>query len=281
MNTIGGLERGEIQRVVKLALEEDIGPGDITTSAVIQDDIRAKAILVAKGDCVVCGLDVAEAVFKMLDPEMRFAKLVKDGDTVKSGQTLAELAGNAGGLLRGERTALNFMQRLSGIATKASKYAERTKDYDVRVLDTRKTTPCLRELEKYAVRTGGAQNHRMGLYDAILIKDNHIKLAGLENAVAKAKKTGKRVEVEVNNIEEVRLALKSGADVIMLDNMSLQEMGKAVKIIDKKAVVEASGGVDGKDIVKIAKLGVDWISVGRLTHSVSSVEISMEIKGRD
>ncbi len=270
-------KRGGIQQLVKLALEEDIGSGDITTDAVIPADMRAHAVLFAKEDCVICGLDVAKLVFLQLDKEAEFKKTVEDGDAVKSGQVLAAVTGNARTLLGGERTALNFMQRLSGIATKTREYAEKIKDYDVKLLDTRKTTPCMRVLEKYAVRTGGGGNHRFGLYDAVLIKDNHIKLTGLENAVAKAKKTGKKVEVEACTLNEVKSAVKAGSDIIMLDNMSIDDIERAIKIIDKKAVIEVSGGVNGKDIVKIARLGVDWISVGRLTHSVRSVEIGMDI----
>jgi nicotinate-nucleotide pyrophosphorylase (carboxylating) len=202
---------------------------------------------------------------------------VKDCDAVKANHVLAEVSGNARSLLSAERTALNFLQRLSGIATTTRKFLEKTRDYDVKLLDTRKTTPGLRLLEKYAVRCGGGENHRMGLYDAFLIKDNHIKLAGLENSVAEAKKTGKRIEVEVASIEEAKSAVKAGADIIMLDNLSFGDLKKAVKLIAKKAVVEVSGGVTVENIGKIAALGVDWISVGRLTHSVPSVEISMDV----
>jgi nicotinate-nucleotide pyrophosphorylase (carboxylating) len=271
------LAEEKIRRIIKLALEEDIGSGDITTETVIPADMPAKAEIVARQDCVVCGIEVAELVFKMLDGCIEFKKLVKDCDAVKANHVLAEVSGNARSLLSAERTALNFLQRLSGIATTTRKFLEKTRDYDVKLLDTRKTTPGLRLLEKYAVRCGGGENHRMGLYDAFLIKDNHIKLAGLENSVAEAKKTGKRIEVEVASIEEAKSAVKAGADIIMLDNLSFGDLKKAVKLIAKKAVVEVSGGVTVENIGKIAALGVDWISVGRLTHSVPSVEISMDV----
>jgi len=272
------LKNERVQRVIRLALEEDIGSGDITSAAVIPKDMNAKGFIVAKEDCVVCGMDVAKYVFLSLDSQIRFSKLVDDGTLVKSGKVLAEVTGNARAILSGERTALNFLQRMSGVATKTREFADMVKKCDVVLLDTRKTTPGLRDIEKYAVKAGGGRNHRFGLYDEILIKDNHIKLAGLENSVRRAKKTGKRIEVETCSLDEVGLALKSGADIIMLDNMPLEEIRKAVSIINKKAVIEVSGGVNENNIEEIAKLGVDWVSVGRLTHSVKSVEIGMEIE---
>lgn len=276
---MSGLDTEALQRIVKDALEEDIGSGDITTNAIIPEGKRAKASLLAKGDCVVCGLDVAEAVFKALDPDVGFERKMEDGDMAEPGQVIAEVTGDARALLTGERTALNFLQRMSGIATRTKRFADILKGYGVKLLDTRKTTPRLRMLEKYAVRTGGGSNHRAGLYDAILIKDNHIKLAGMYAAVRKAKETAKQVEVEACDLEEVKDALEAGADVIMLDNMDNGDIAKAVGIIGKRTIVEVSGGIDEDNIEGIAKLGVDWISVGRLTHSVPSVEISMEIEG--
>ncbi|MBN2331307.1 MAG: carboxylating nicotinate-nucleotide diphosphorylase [Candidatus Aenigmarchaeota archaeon] len=272
-----GLDERELKRIAGDALEEDIGSGDITTDAIIPPRKRAKACLIAKENCIVCGLRVAEAVFKALDTDAEFVGKVYDGDTAEAGQVIAEVQGDARALLAGERTALNFLQRMSGISTTTKKYADILRGYDVKLLDTRKTTPGLRVLEKYAVRTGGGGNHRAGLYDAILIKDNHIKLAGMKAAVMKAKETGKRVEVEACSIDEVRGALEAGADVIMLDNMPNGDIEKAVGIIGKRSIIEVSGGIDEDNIESIAKLGVDWISVGRLTHSVPSVEISMEI----
>jgi len=265
--------------IVRAALEEDVGRGDITTNAVIPSGMKAGAVIRAGEDMVVCGLDVAENVFRSLDRNVVFRKLVKDGQKVRKGAALAEVKGNAGALLTGERTALNFLQRLSGIATLTRRFAGKV-GKGVRLLDTRKTTPGMRSLEKYAVVCGGGQNHRFGLYDAVLIKDNHIRLAGLENAVARAKMTGKKVEVEVVSVDEAKRAADAGADIIMLDNMPLGEIRKALEVIRKRAVVEVSGGVNEKNIGKIAGLGVDWISVGALTHSFRSVNINMEIAGR-
>jgi len=271
------MDKNTTRRIVRTALEEDIGPGDITTDAVIGADTSAVAELRAKEDCVICGLDMAEAVFLVLDDKMKFRRMAKDGDTVKSGQVLAEITGNARALLTGERTALNFLQRLSGIATKTHELSEKIKKHGVKLLDTRKTTPGLRELEKYAVKTGGGQNHRFGLFDGVLIKDNHIRLAGISKAVKDAKGTGKKVEVEAGTLEDVKEAVEAGADIIMLDNMSLEEMRDAVKLIGKKAVIEVSGSVDEGNIEEIAKLDVDWISMGKLTHSVKAVDIGMYI----
>jgi nicotinate-nucleotide pyrophosphorylase (carboxylating) len=265
-----------IKNIVRMALEEDIGPGDITTKCTIPSGMKVKAVLCAKEDCVICGLGIAEAVFKMLDDGVKFKSILKDGDHVNKGKIIAEIEGDARVILSGERTALNFMQRLSGIATKTKEMVESVNG--AKVLDTRKTTPGLRLLEKYAVKCGGGENHRKGLYDEILIKDNHIKLVGLGNAVGRAKKTGKRIEVEVRNLREVSEALDSGADIIMLDNMPLETMKKAVRAIGGRAIVEVSGGVNKDNIGRISKLGVDWISVGSLTHSVKSVNIGLDIE---
>ncbi len=268
----------EIKEIVRKSLEEDINSGDKTTEKIIPKGIKVKAVIVAKEDCVICGLGVAEAVFKSLDDGVKFKCTVRDGDPVKKGHVIAEMEGEASAVLTGERTALNFLQRLSGIATKTRKMAERIRDTKARVLDTRKTTPGLRVLEKYAVMCGGGQNHRKGLYDEFLIKGNHIKLVGLRNAVLSAKETGKRVEVETKTLREVTDAVDSGADVIMLDNMPLGKMKKAVHAIGDKAIIEVSGGVNENNIGKIAKLGVDWISVGSLTHSVKSVDIGLYVE---
>jgi nicotinate-nucleotide pyrophosphorylase (carboxylating) len=263
--------------IVRIALEEDVGTGDITTGAVIPAGMKSKAFIRAGEDMVVCGLNIAEVVFRSLDRNVAFRKAVSDGQKVRKGDLLAEVRGDARALLTGERTALNFLQRMSGIATMTSRFAIEIRGTGVRLLDTRKTTPGMRALEKYAVVCGGGHNHRSGLYDAILVKDNHIRLVGLEDAVAKAKKTGGKVEVEVVSVDEARRAVDAGADIIMLDNMPLGEIAKALKVIGKGAIVEVSGGVNEKNIGKIAKLGVDWISVGALTHSPRSVNINMEI----
>ena len=273
------LNKRDIEGIITLALEEDIGKGDITTDATIPRDLRAKAVLVAEEEGVLCGLPVAEAIFKKLDPELEFKPLLRDGDPVKPGQNLAEIEGNARALLTGERTALNFLQRLSGVATTTRKFVEAANPYKAKILDTRKTTPGLRILEKYAVRCGGGRNHRMGLHDMVLIKDNHIRLAGsVSRALESARKGAGRVEIEVESLKEVEEALKSRPDIIMLDNMPLGDMEKAVKMIGGKAIIEASGGITLSNITRVARTGVDLISIGSLTHSFKSLSISMEIE---
>ncbi len=268
----------EVRKIVRNALDEDVGTGDITTRSTIPSGIRVSAVIRAKDDCVVCGLEVAELVFKSLDDGVKFKNIVKDCDAVKNGRILAEVEGDARAILAGERTALNFLQRLSGIATKTRKMSEKIKNGKTMLLDTRKTTPGLRVLEKYAVKCGGGKNHRKGLYDEILIKDNHINIVGLRKAVENAKKTGKRIEVEVKTLEEVTDAIDSGADVIMLDNMPFDIMKKAVSMIGGRTLVEVSGGVDEENIAKLSGLGVDWISVGVLTHSVRAIDIGIDIR---
>lgn len=268
----------KIKSLIKLALEEDIGPGDITANATIPKSLEAKAFILAKEEGLICGLEVARAVFKTVDSKIIFKKLVEDGEKVRAGKKIAEISGKAGKILTAERTALNFLQRLSGIATLTAKFVKRVKPYKSKILDTRKTTPGLRILEKYAVRVGGGKNHRFGLWDGILIKGNHIDLVGLREAVKKAKKPGKKVEVEARNLKEVKEALEAGADIIMLENMDLKTIKEGVKLIGKKALIEASGGVNLDNVREIAKTGVDWISIGRLTHSVKSLDMSLRIK---
>ncbi|MBU4481691.1 carboxylating nicotinate-nucleotide diphosphorylase [Patescibacteria group bacterium] len=268
----------KIKSLIKLALEEDIGPGDITANATIPKSLEAKAFILAKEEGLICGLEVARAVFKTVDSKIIFKKLVEDGEKVRAGKKIAEIYGNARKILMAERTALNFLQRLSGIATLTAKFVKRVKPYKSKILDTRKTTPGLRILEKYAVRVGGGKNHRFGLWDGILIKGNHIDLVGLREAVKKAKKPGKKVEVEARNLKEVKEALEAGADIIMLENMDLKTIKEGVKLIGKKALIEASGGVNLDNVREIAKTGVDWISIGRLTHSVKSLDMSLRIK---
>ncbi len=266
------------ESIVKSALDEDIGSGDITTESVIPKGMKVHAEIKAKEDCIICGLDVAEMVFSQLDSSVEFRKLSDDGKRAKAGEVIAEIRGNARAILTGERTALNFLQRLSGIATKAGEMSEIVKKSGVDVLDTRKTTPGLRALEKYAVRCGGCRNHRMGLYDQVLIKDNHITLVGLQNAVRNAKRTGKKVEVEARDMAEVKDAVAAGADIIMLDNMSSGDMRAAVREIAGKAVIEVSGGVNKGRLRELTGLGVQWISIGSLTHSVRSIDIGMYIR---
>ncbi|MBC2743332.1 MAG: carboxylating nicotinate-nucleotide diphosphorylase [Desulfosarcina sp.] len=231
-----------IEDLIQLALQEDIGPGDITTDNLVAPDTRGNGIIVAKQNLVIAGLQVAEKVFKALEPQIDFEALYADGDRITAGSTVVRIDGTLGTLLRGERTALNFIQRLSGIATQARTFVGEVAGTSVKLVDTRKTTPGWRVLEKYAVRIGGAHNHRMGLYDGVLIKDNHIAVSGgITNAVKKVRQKIShlvKVEVETATFEEVKEALAANADIIMLDNMDLEQIRKAVRMIDKKALVE-------------------------------------------
>ncbi|SHJ96511.1 nicotinate-nucleotide pyrophosphorylase [carboxylating] [Malonomonas rubra DSM 5091] len=269
----------EIERIVRTALEEDIGLGDITTEVTVVADTVARAQLVAKEDFTLAGMNVAEAVFKTLDSTIGFEKLLEDGRPVKRGEVLAWIRGTAPVLLQGERTALNLMQRMSGIATLTAQYVEKVKGTKATIVDTRKTVPGLRALDKYAVRMGGGRNHRIGLFDGVLIKENHSAAAGgITAAVTRAKQKlphTLKIEVETRNMEEVQEALTAGADIIMLDNMSYDEMRRGVELIAGKALVEASGGVSLDTVRDIAETGVDIISVGALTHSVKAADISM------
>ena len=269
------------QTLIRLALEEDIGSGDVTTDALIEPNRKAGATILAKEPLVLAGLEVAQEGFTTLDREMGFETTFHDGDAVESGDEILRARGKLRALLLAERTALNFLQRLSGIATLTRTYVDRVTASKVRITDTRKTTPGWRRLEKYAVKVGGASNHRFGLDDGILIKDNHIvACGGIQEAVARARSSGHhllRVEVEVADLDQVREALESGADVIMLDNMSLEEIQKAVNLVDGRALVEVSGGVTLDGLSELADCGVDIISVGALTHSARAVDISMRV----
>ena len=268
-----------MKRLVSQALEEDLGNGDITGGGLV----GAPAIgrMVAEADIVVAGLEVAREVFSQVDPDVRFTPATHDGANAKPGDTLAELSGSGAALLAAERVALNFVQRMSGIASLTRAYVDSVSGNRAAIADTRKTTPGLRMLEKYAVRTGGGRNHRMGLADGILIKENHIALAGgMDKAVAAARALGShghRIEVETTTLDEVHQALDLGAEVIMLDNFDLAMMKEAVELIGGRAVIEASGGVNLDTVRPIAETGVDIISVGRLTHSAPAAEISMDI----
>lgn len=268
----------KIKNLITLALKEDLGSGDITTQAVVPKNLKAKAIIFSKEEGIICGLEVAKMAFKTLEPKIIFKKLVKDGGKIRTGQKLAEISGPAGKILSAARTALNFLQRLSGIATLTNEFVNGVEPHKVKILDTRKTTPGLRILEKYAVRVGGGKNHRFGLWDGILIKGNHIDLVGLKEAVKRTKKLGKRVEVEARNLKEVKEALEAGTDIIMLENMDLKTLKEGVRLIGKRALIEVSGGVNLENVREIAKTGVDWISIGRLTHSVKSLDMSLRIK---
>ena len=271
-----------IQHLIELAISEDVGSGDITTDNLVSPDLTGKGVIIAKEPLVIAGLDIARQVFKRFDPDISFDSRFADGDTVEKGRKILVVEGTLQALLKGERTALNFLQRLSGIATHVRSYVETLENKDVRLVDTRKTTPGWRVLEKYAVRIGGAYNHRMGLYDGVLIKDNHIAVSGgIKKAVARIRKNVShlvKIEVEVSDISEVKEAIEAGADVIMLDNMDLSGIEASVRLINGRALVEVSGMVTKDDLQALASTGVDIISAGALTHSAGSVDLSMQIK---
>ena len=272
----------ETKELIKAALKEDIGSGDVTSNSVVPEDKTATAKIICKDSGVLCGIDLAKEIFLEADEGIKFEKFFSDGQKIKKGDILAKVTGKARAILSAERTVLNFIQRLSGIATTASKYVKLVEPYGVKILDTRKTSPLLRELEKYAVKTGGGMNHRMGLYDLVLIKDNHIKInGGIKSAVAKAREKypDLKIEVETENLDMVKEALEADADWIMLDNMPLEEMKKAVALINKKAKVEASGGINFKNIEETARTGVDFISIGSaLTNASRSLDISIDVE---
>jgi len=271
-----------LDNLIKQALIEDIGNGDITTNALIPDALESSATMVAKADGIVAGMDVAAAVFHTLSPMVVWYPLVKDGDRVTKGTLLVEMSGPFRALLSGERLALNFLQRMSGIATMTDKFVAQTAAFGTKILDTRKTVPGLRLLDKYAVKAGGGENHRIGLYDMVLIKDNHIKVAGgIRNAVEQIRKqvpSGIQIEVETTSLEEVLEALSMKVDIIMLDNMSNEQMKACVEVIGHLAKVEASGNMNLERVREVAATGVDFISIGALTHSVTALDISMNIK---
>ena len=270
-----------IDKIIEQALLEDIGTGDITTDSIIPNNLKTRGIIKTKEEGVIAGLGIANLVFKKLDSNITFQENIEDGTKVSQNKILAEITGPARIMLKGERVALNFLQRMSGIATTTAKFYEEIKGFPVRIVDTRKTTPGLRILEKYAVRMGGGSNHRFGLYDAVLIKDNHIAVAGsIKSAVNSVRKQIShtiKIEVEVENLSQLQEALEMKVDIVMLDNMSLNMMREAVKIAKGKTLIEASGGITLKNVREIAQTGVDLISVGALTHSVKALDISMEI----
>lgn len=267
--------------LIDLAFQEDIGIGDITTEATVPPTQTGLGILLAKSEGVVAGLPIAEHVFEKLDPSLTFQTHVRDGDTVTAGTPIAEVQGVAKTILIGERTALNFLQRLSGIATLTSEFVAAVADYDAKIVDTRKTAAGWRAIQKYAVRVGGAQNHRFGLYDGVLIKDNHIVAAGgIQNAVQRARQVvphTAKIEVEVETREQVKAALAAGADILLLDNMGLELMQRVVQEIGDRAVTEASGGITLERVKSVAATGVNLISVGALTHSAMPMDISLTL----
>jgi len=267
------------------ALIEDIGHGDITTSLIVPSGHKSKAILIAREDLILAGIPFAEMVFKLLNRWIMFEANKKDGESVKKGTVIAKAGGDTRSLLMAERVALNILQRLSGITTLTRRFVECIKGLPVKIVDTRKTTPNFRFFEKYAVRLGGGYNHRFGLFDGILIKDNHIAAVGsVKKAVRLARSNAHhmlKIEVEVKGISEVKQALAAGADVIMLDNMPQEDIKKAVKIIHQErpqTIIEVSGNINIENVREIAKTGVDLISIGALTHSAPAVNISMEIE---
>jgi len=290
-------------KLLKEALKEDTGKGDITTKALIPKNKFVRALISAKEPCVVCGLGEAAAIFKLKDKEIKFKPLVKEGAAVKKGEAIARLSGRARSILTAERVALNFISLLSGVASKTREYVSAAKPFKVRILDTRKTIPCLRLLEKYAVRIGGGFNHRSSLEEMVLIKDNHIKIVGgynrLQGTGDRLQGKGYKIELEVKDLKEFKEALKLSPDIIMLDNMSVKNMKKAVAIRNNLSPntyprhkvrrvrqlfwrnltpkLEASGGITLKNIKQVAACGIDLISVGALTHSVRSVDISLEV----
>jgi nicotinate-nucleotide pyrophosphorylase (carboxylating) len=272
--------RENLDSLIEMALQEDIPKGDITSESIIPQESISRAIILAKEDGILAGIRVAERVFKKIDPSVSFRIHRRDGGEIKKGDKLADLKGPSISLLKGERTALNFLQRLSGIATTTSMFVQALANTKTKVLDTRKTTPGLRSLEKYAVKMGGGKNHRLNLSEMVMIKDNHLKITrSLSEAVRLARKkikSGIKIEVETTNLEQVQEAVESGADIIMLDNMSLDRMKKVVDWVKGKVPLEVSGNINIVKAKKIAQIGVDYISVGALTHSYKSLDISME-----
>ncbi len=274
------LDNKQLDRVIFLSLEEDMPFGDITSENTIPENRWSRARLIAKEDGVLAGMPVMERTFALLDPAIQVTVQTQDGSAVSQGTIIAELEGPTVAILKGERTALNLLQRLSGVATRTRAFVELVKEYPVSIVDTRKTTPGLRYLEKYAVRVGGGQNHRFSLSDGVLIKDNHIAAAGSIQAAVEAVR-GKiphtiKIEVETETLEMVDAALEAGADIIMLDNMDDDTMRKAVEQIAGRALVEASGDMNEERIVGVARTGVDIISIGKITHSVKAMDISLK-----
>jgi nicotinate-nucleotide pyrophosphorylase (carboxylating) len=275
----------QVQQLISQALAEDLRWGDATTEALIPYTQQGKASIIAKGRGIVAGVEVAKQVFLKVDHKLKMAILIKDGAEVKSGDVIARIEGKTSSILKAERVALNFLQHLSGIASETARYVEAIKGLPVQITDTRKTTPGLRILEKYAVHIGGGKNHRMHLGDGILIKDNHLAALsheglGIKEIVARARQNASpkpKIEIEVKTTKEAIEAAESGADIIMLDNMNLEDMRQAVKLIKGRALIEASGGINLERVRAVAETGVDFISIGALTHSSKALDISLEL----
>ena len=280
------LIEAQIEEIIDRALAEDLGWGDITTEALIPSDQQGMASIVAKQQGILAGIDVAKTVFRRVDPELKMAVLLEDGAKVDSGSIITKVEGKVASILKAERVALNFLQRLSGIASETNRYVEAVKGLPVQITDTRKTTPGLRLLEKYAVRVGGGENHRMNLGDGILIKDNHLSALrslglNLNEIIAKVRQNASqrlKVEVEARTVREAMEAAEAGADIVMLDNMNLEDMHQAIKLIQGRALIEASGGVTLDKVRAIAETGVDFITVGALTHSARAQDINLKFE---
>ncbi len=276
-----------IREIIRRALDEDIQTGDVTTKAVIPDSVLSKGKFLVKAVGVIAGLNVAKNAFKTIDVEIGFNVLIPDSGKVKVGDIVAEVEGKASSILTAERTALNFLQRMSGIATMTNKFVEEISHTKAKILDTRKTVPGIRSLDKEAVRLGGGKNHRIGLFDMFLIKDNHIEIAGsITNAVnacrnfQQKKNSNLKIEAETKNLDEVKEALACNVDIVMLDNFKTELMKKAVELINGKCLIEASGNINIDNVKEVAETGVDFISVGALTHSVKALDISLEVELR-
>lgn len=281
------LDREKVDALIEAAVREDIGGGDVTTELLFEADVECRAVVRSKQPGILAGLDVAKMVFEKLDGNLIWQTRMKDGDRLKPGDEIVFITGSQRHILSGERLALNILQRMSGIATLTARFVEAVRGTGVRITDTRKTTPGLRELEKYAIRMGGGENHRFGLYDGILIKDNHIKLAGgVTEAVRTVRRRAKAakenyarfpLEVEAKDLSQVRQAVAAGADIVMLDNMSPERMKEAVAIAGGKVLLEASGGVTLENVKEVAATGVNIISAGALTHSAPALDISLDM----
>ncbi len=280
------LEKDRALSIIKAALKEDIGSGDITTSSVIDKHKSISARIVTRQECVICGLLVAEWTLAQIDYSVRFKPMLKDGDPAGASKAIAIIEGQAAGILRSERTILNFLTLLSAVATRTRRYVDKVRPYGVKIMDTRKTIPLLRYLEKYAVTTGGGHNHRMGLFDQVLIKDNHIRVQGrkdIANLIERARRSkpkGTTVEIEVEDLAEFKEALSAGPDIIMLDNMSPDDVKKCIEMrshSDKRAMIEVSGGITIDNIEDYARCRPEMISIGTLTDSIKSIDMSLEI----
>ncbi len=276
----------QIKKIIDRALDEDLGKGDVTTEALIPGDRQGTGLIVAKEEGILAGTGAAKQVFHQVDPELKVEVLLEDGARVKAGSRIAKVSGSITSILKAERVALNFLQHLSGIASEANRYVEKVGGLPVRIMDTRKTTPGLRSLEKHAVKAGGGENHRMNLGDGILIKDNHLAALrsqglNIKDIITKAKRNAPQeltVEVEVGTVSEALEVVEAGADIVMLDNMSLEDMRKAVKSIRGRALIEASGGITLDNVRAVAETGVDLISIGALTHSAEALDINLDLK---